>query len=52
MAVPFLAPVFILGWFGAVYAGTRKLFRRAARQRATFVQQLYDALVAEIEAVG
>lgn len=50
IAVPVLAPVFILGWLGGIYAGTRALFRRTARRRAEGMQQLFDALVPEIEA--
>jgi hypothetical protein len=41
--------VFFAGWFGGIYAGTRALFRRTARKRAEGMQQLFDALVAEIE---
>lgn len=49
-AVPFLAPVFILGWLGGVFLGTREIFKRAARRRAVALQQLFDALVEDIEA--
>jgi hypothetical protein len=50
VAIPVLAPVFVLGWLGGVYAGTRALYRRAARRRAESLQQLFDALVVEIDA--
>jgi hypothetical protein len=49
-AVPFLAPVFILGWLGGVFLGTRELYKRAARRRAVSLQQLFDVLVDDIEA--
>ncbi|HET9626947.1 MAG TPA: hypothetical protein VFP84_36560 [Kofleriaceae bacterium] len=49
-AVPALAPVFILGWLGGVFLGARAIFKRAARRRAIALQQLFDALVADIEA--
>src|SRR5262245_45740080 len=48
-AVPFLAPVFILGWLGGVFLGTREIYKRAARRRAVALQQLFDALVDDIE---
>jgi hypothetical protein len=48
-AVPFLAPVFILGWLGGVFLGTREIYKRAARRRAVALQQLFEALVADIE---
>ena len=48
-AVPVLAPVFILGWLGGVFLGTRAIYKRAARRRAVALQQLFDALVADIE---
>jgi len=47
--VPVLGPLFFAGWFGLVYAGTRKLFKRAARRRAEALQRLFDAIGAEIE---
>lgn len=50
VAVPVLAPVFFLGWLGGIYGGTRALFRRMARRRAEAMQQLFDALVAEVAA--
>jgi hypothetical protein len=49
--IPALVPVFVLGWLGGVFAGTRAIFKRAARRRAERVQQLFDAVAAEIEAV-
>jgi hypothetical protein len=48
-AVPVLAPVFILGWLGGVFLGTREIYKRAARRRAVALQQLFDALVSDIE---
>jgi hypothetical protein len=48
-AVPFLAPVFILGWLGGVFLGTREIYLRSARRRAVALQQLFDALVEDIE---
>lgn len=48
-AVPVLAPVFILGWIGGVFLGAREIYKRAARRRAVAMQQLFDALVADIE---
>jgi hypothetical protein len=49
-AVPALSPVFILGWLGGVFLGARAIYKRAARRRAVALQQLFDALVADIEA--
>jgi len=48
-AVPVLAPVFLLGWFGGVFLGARALYKRAARRRAVALQQLFDAIVGDIE---
>jgi len=48
-AVPFLTPVFILGWLGGVFLGARSIFKRAAHRRAVALQQLFDALVIDIE---
>jgi len=48
-AVPVLAPVFILGWLGGVFLGARAIYKRAAHRRAVALQQLFDALVADIE---
>jgi len=48
-AVPVLAPVFLLGWLGGVFLGARALYKRAARRRAVALQQLFDALVADID---
>jgi hypothetical protein len=49
-AVPVLAPVFILGWLGGVFLGARAIYKRAATKRAIGLQQLFDALVLDIEA--
>jgi hypothetical protein len=51
IAVPVLAPVFLAGWLGGVIGGARALFKHVARRRAIAVQQLFDALVADIDAV-
>jgi hypothetical protein len=48
-AVPVLTPVFLLGWLGGVFLGTRAIYQRAARRRAVALQQLFDSLVADIE---
>jgi hypothetical protein len=47
-AVPVLAPVFFVGWFGGVFLGARAIFKRVARRRAVLVQRLFDALKADI----
>ncbi|HEX7844090.1 MAG TPA: hypothetical protein VF469_41730 [Kofleriaceae bacterium] len=49
IAVPVLTPVFILGWLGGVFLGTRQIYLRTARRRAVALQQLFDALVGDIE---
>jgi hypothetical protein len=49
VAMPVLAPVFIVGWLGGVFLCTRAIFRRMAHRRAIALQQLFDALVADIE---
>lgn len=48
-AVPVLAPVFILGWLGGVFLGTREIYLRSAQRRAIALQRLHDALVDDIE---
>jgi hypothetical protein len=48
-AVPILAPIFILGWLGGVFLGARAIYKRAASRRAVALQQLFDALVGDIE---
>jgi hypothetical protein len=48
-AVPYLAPVFILGWLGGVFLGARAIYKRAATRRAVALQQLFDVLVDDIE---
>jgi hypothetical protein len=47
--VPMLAPVFLLGWLGGVFLGTRALYLRLVRRRAEELQQLFDALVGDID---
>lgn len=49
VAMPLAIPLIALGWFGGIYGGTRALFKRAARKRAEALQQVFDALVAEID---
>ena len=49
--VPMLAPVFLLGWLGGVFFGTRALYLRLARRRAEELQQVFDGLVGEIDRV-
>jgi len=49
VAIPLLAPVFFVGWFGGVFLGTRALYLHRARRRRVAVQQLFDALVGDIE---
>ena len=48
MAVPVLAPVFFLTWFGGVYWGTRAIYKRAARRRAQALQRVFDAVCEEV----
>ncbi|HSD87174.1 MAG TPA: hypothetical protein VLB44_06650 [Kofleriaceae bacterium] len=47
---PVLAPIFIVGWLGAFFGGTRKLFKRSARKRAESLQQLFEIVEREIAA--
>jgi len=47
---PVLAPVFVAAWLGAAWYGCRRIYKRLAKKRATTVQQVFDALVADIEA--
>lgn len=49
MALPVLTPVFLLGWLGGILLATRAIYRRAAKRRAIALQQLFDALVSDIE---
>ncbi|HEX7842382.1 MAG TPA: hypothetical protein VF469_33145 [Kofleriaceae bacterium] len=49
VAMPVLTPVFILGWLGGVFLGTRQIYLRTARRRAVVLHQLFDALVGDIE---
>ena len=51
LGAPFLVPVTVVGWLGGVFLGSRSLYRRAARKRAEQMQQVFDALSAEITAV-
>jgi hypothetical protein len=47
--MPVLTPVLVVGWLGAAWFGCRRIYKRMARKRATQVQQIFDALAAEIE---
>jgi hypothetical protein len=47
--IPILTPVFLLGWLGGVFLGTREIYKRAAHRRAVALQQLFDLLVSDIE---
>ena len=47
--VPVLTPVFVLGWLGGVFFGTRALYLRLVRRRAEELQQVFDALAGDIE---
>ena len=49
VALPVLTPVFLLGWLGGIFLGTRAIYRRAAQRRAVALQQLFDALVSDID---
>jgi hypothetical protein len=49
VAVPVLTPVFLVGWLGGVFLGTRALYLRRARRRRLAAQQLFDALVDDID---
>jgi hypothetical protein len=46
--MPVLIPVLLVGWLGSAWWGCRKLFQRTARKRATHLQQVFDAVVAEV----
>lgn len=50
LALPVLAPVFVLGWLGGMYALSRAVYRRSARRRAETVQRLFDAVERAISA--
>lgn len=45
---PFLIPVFLVGWLGSAWLGTRALYKRLAKRRATKLQGLFDLLVEEV----
>jgi hypothetical protein len=47
--VPVLAPVFLLGWLGGVFFGTRARYLRLVHRRAEELQQVFDALAGDIE---
>jgi hypothetical protein len=49
LAVPVLTPVFLAGWLGGVVLGARALYLHRARRRRVAAQQLFDALVGDIE---
>lgn len=48
-AIPVLTPVFVLGWLGGVFLLSRSIYLRTARRRAVALQQLFDAMVDDIE---
>lgn len=50
LSMPVLIPVAITTWLGAVFLGTRAIFKRAARRRAESLERLFTALVTEISA--
>ncbi|MBA2541146.1 MAG: hypothetical protein H0V17_16010 [Deltaproteobacteria bacterium] len=47
--IPVLTPVFMAAWLGGTWWGSRAVFKRVARRRATQLQAIFDALVVEIE---
>ena len=47
---PVAVPLLIAGWLGATWWGCRKIYQRIARRRATLMQQVFDALVKDIDA--
>lgn len=49
IALPVLTPLFVAGWLGGVFAGTRTIFRRAAHRRAEALAELFSVLATEIE---
>jgi hypothetical protein len=49
IAFPWFTPVFVFGWLGGVFASTRVLYRRLAASRAKQLQEIFGALVLEIE---
>lgn len=46
---PPLIPVALALWLGPIYLGTRAIFKRVAKRRATQLQRLFDMLVSEVE---
>jgi hypothetical protein len=49
LAMPVLAPVFFVAWFGGAYALCRTLFKRSAKKRAERLQIVFDRVAAGIE---
>jgi hypothetical protein len=49
IAFPWFTPVFVFGWLGGVFGSTRLIYRRLAAGRAQQLQQIFGALVLEIE---
>jgi uncharacterized membrane protein len=49
VSVPVLIPVAVAAWLGGVFAGTRTIFKRAARRRAAALERLFAVLVTEID---
>ena len=49
LASPLVVPVLAVGVIGAMFGGTRALYRRGANKRAENLQRLFDGVRAEIE---
>jgi hypothetical protein len=49
IAFPMLTPVFVVGWLGGVYTASRFLYRKIARGRAKYMQNLFGLLIEELE---
>lgn len=47
---PVVIPALVISWLGATYWGCRAMYRRVARKRARLLEQVFDALVRDIEA--
>jgi hypothetical protein len=46
---PWFTPIFVFGWLGGVFGTTRVIYRRLAASRAKQLQEIFGALVLEIE---
>jgi hypothetical protein len=49
LAFPLLTPAFVVGWLGGVYGASRLLYRKIARGRAKYMQNLFGLLIEELE---